>query len=91
MEATLQTDSSRPLASPEGILDVNVTVEGDGAQIEDRGSAAHNIESDPDVAEPQTEDPIAEEIVDPGKGHHQSTDEEIGDGERGQEEVSDPP
>lgn len=77
--------------SPERILDVYVTVERYGAQIQDRGSAAHNIEGDPDVAEPQSEDPITKKIVDPGKGHHQPTDEEVGDGQGGQEEVADPP
>lgn len=86
-------DCNYPLeaASPEGILDVYVTVERYGAQIQDRGSAAHNIEGDPDVAEPQSKDPVAEEIVDPGKGHHQPTDKEVGDGQGGQEEIADPP
>lgn len=79
------------MASPERILDVYVTIERYGAQIQDRGSAAHNIEGDPDVAEPQPEDPVTEEIVDSGKGHHQPTDEEVGDGQGGQEEVADPP
>lgn len=70
---------------PERILYVYVTIERDRAKIQNRGSAAHNVEGDPSVAESRPEYPIAEEIVHPGKSHNQTTDEKIGDSEGGQE------
>lgn len=60
-----------------------ITVEGNRAEIQNGGSAAHNIEGDPGIAELRTEDPVAEEVVHPGKCHHQATDEEVGDREGG--------
>lgn len=76
---------------PERILDVYVTIEGDCAKVENRGSAAHNVEGDPRVAESRTEHPVAEQIVDAGERHNQTTDEQVGDREGGKEEVSYPP
>lgn len=70
---------------PERILYVYVTIERDRAKIQNRGSAAHNVEGDPSVAESRPEYPIAEEIVHPGKCHNQATDEQVGDSEGGQE------
>ena len=62
-----------------------------GAEVKYRGSTAHDVERDPGVAEARAEDPVAHEVVDPGEDHDQAADEEVGDGERGQEEIADPP
>lgn len=64
---------------PERILYMNVTIERNCAKIQNRGSAAHNVEGDPGVAKTRTKHPIAKKIVHPGKGHYQTTDEQVGD------------
>lgn len=70
---------------PERVLYVNVTIERDCAKIQNRGSAAHNVESDPGVAESRSKHPIAKKIVHPGECHNQTTDEQVGYSEGGQE------
>lgn len=48
---------------------MDVSVQGDGAEVEDRGCRAHDIKGDPSVAELRTEWPVAEEVIDNSKGH----------------------
>lgn len=76
-------------SSPERILDVDVPVQRNRAQIEYARRGAHHIECDPCVAETRPKDPVAQQVVHAGEGHHQRGDEEVSDGQRGQEEVAD--
>ena len=70
---------------------MNIAIERYGAEIKNGGSAAHDVERDPGVAETWTEDPVSEKVVDASKGHHQTSHEEVGDGEGGQEQIANPP
>jgi hypothetical protein len=45
---------------PQWVLDVNVSVQRDGAQIKNGRSGAHNVESDPRVAKLGPEYPVAQ-------------------------------
>lgn len=69
---------------------MNVPVQGYRAQVEYARRWAHDVEGNPGVAESRPEHPVAEEVVNPGERHHQGGHEEVGDGQRGQEEVADP-
>lgn len=69
---------------------MDVPIQGNGTEIQNAGSGAHDIECDPSVAEARPEDPVSEQIVDAREGHHQRGDEEVRDGQRGQEEVAYP-
>lgn len=66
-----------------------ITIQRDGAQIEDAGRRAHDVEGDPGVTKLRPEDPIAEQIVDACKCHDQGGDEQVSDGQRRQEQISD--
>lgn len=68
---------------------MDVAVQADGAEVEDGSCRAHDIERYPRVTELCTEHPVAKQVVDYGEGHDERRDEEVGDGEGGQEEVSD--
>lgn len=74
---------------PQRVLDVDVAVQADGAEVEDGGRRTHDVEGDPRVTELCTEHPVAQKVVDYGKGHDERRDEEVGDGEGGEEEVAD--
>lgn len=76
---------------PEGILDVDISVEADGAEVKDGCGRTHYVEGDPGITELCAEDPVAEEVIDHSEGHDQSGDEEVGYSQRRQEEVPDPP
>jgi len=45
---------------PQWVLDVNVSVQRDGAQIKNGRSGAHHVESDPSVAKLGPEYPVAQ-------------------------------
>lgn len=70
---------------------MDVSVKGDGAEVEDGRRRAHDVEGDPRVAELSAERPVAEQVVDAGERHHQGGDERVGDGQRGEEQVADLP
>ena len=55
-------------------------IHGDGAQIENRSGAAHDVEGDPNVAKLIAEDPITLQVVGHGEHHHQASDKQIRDG-----------
>lgn len=70
---------------------MNVSVERYGAQIENGRGGAHHVNGDPNVTELGAKHPVALEVIDQRERHDQSADEQVGDGQRGQEQVADPP
>lgn len=65
-----------------------VSIERDGAKVEDARRRTHNVERHPCVAELRPEDPVTEEVVHAGERHHQWCNEKIRDGQRRKEEVA---
>jgi len=70
---------------------VNVSVERYGAQVEYGRGGAHHVDGGPYVAEFGAEHPVALQVVDQRERHDQRADEQVGDGQRRQEQVADPP
>lgn len=82
---------SATMCSPQRVLDVNVSVERYGTQVQYWRGGAHDVYGGPYVAEFRAEYPIAQQIVDQRKCHDQRTDKQVGDGQRGEEKVSNSP
>lgn len=76
-------------AIPQWVLNVDVPVQGDGAEVQDGRRGAHDVERDPRVAELSPEHPVAQQVIHHGKRHHQAGHEQICDGERCEEQVAD--
>jgi len=72
-------------------FDVDVSVQGDGAKVEDGRRGAHDVKRNPSVTKLSTKWPITEHVIDSGECHHQGGHESVGDGQGGQKEVSDFP
>lgn len=79
------------LDSPKRILYVDVSIERNGAEVEDARGGAHDVEGDPRVTELRPEHPVLQQVVHHCERHHQARDEEIRDGQTGEEEVPDAP
>jgi len=77
--------------SPQRVFDVNVSVERYGAQVEYGRCGAHHVDGGPYVAEFGAEHPVALQVVDQRERHDQRADEQVGDGQRRQKQVADPP
>ena len=58
-----------PLCVLQRVLDMNVSVEADGAEVDDRRCGAHHVGADPDLAENLAEFPSGQ-VVQDGEGHH---------------------
>lgn len=70
---------------------MNVSVQRYGAQVEYGRRGAHHVYGRPYVAKLGTEHPVALQIVDQGERHDQRANEQVCDGQRGEEQVADPP
>ena len=64
-----------------------VSVEGDGAQVEDGGRAAEDVGGQPHLAHHAAEDPPAQDVVDDVEGQHADGDGQVGGGQTHDEEV----
>ena len=68
---------------------MNISVQRNGAEVEDGCCGAHDVEGDPSVAELRTEHPVAKEIVYDSESHHQRCDEQIRDCQGRKEQIAD--
>ena len=71
----------------EGARDDEVAVDADDAQVEDGGGAEEDVERRPRVAERLAEHPPAEALLRRGERHDEHGDEQVGDGERHDQQV----
>ena len=70
------------------LADVEVSIEGDCADVEDGSRTTHHVQRHPNVAENCAEYPPALHVVDATERHDGDSDEEVGAGERHVEEVA---
>lgn len=75
---------------PQRVFDVNVSVERYGTQVEYGCGRAHHVYGCPYVAELGAEHPVALQVVYQRERHDQRSDKEVGDCQRGQEQVANP-
>ena len=66
------------MASPEWRNDGQVTVKADGAHVEHRGGAEHDVTACPDGAEVRVEHPMTIHLVQGGRDHDHSGHQDIG-------------
>ena len=66
----------------------DLPVHGNGAQIENGRSRAHDIKGDPDVAELFAKDPETLQVVGHGKHHDKASDKQVGYGQRNDEQIA---
>lgn len=59
---------------------MDISVERDGAQIENRSGGAHHVKSDPRVAKLGPKYPVAKQVVHHCESHHKAGYEEVCDG-----------
>lgn len=88
-----QSDHARcPLGSPfRGVLDSigdrPVAVQGDDTEVQDGRRATGDVRGEPDIADYLAQRPLAGHSVHGADGHDEDRDEEVSDGQRGDEIV----
>lgn len=66
--------------------DEQVAVQADDAEVEDGGTAAHDVEGVPEGAEISPQHPVAVELVEHGRGHDHQPHHQVGH-EKGHQEI----
>lgn len=88
-----QRDHARcPLGSPfrgvlDGVGDRPVAVQGDDTEVQDGRRATGDVRGQPDVADDLAQRPLAGHSVQGADGHDKDGDEEVGEGQRGDQVV----
>ena len=71
------------------VLDVDVAVQRDGAQVQDAGRAAEHVKRDPHVAELGAERPVLEQVVGERERHDGAGQRHVGHAQRYDVQVAD--